>query len=1101
MKKLSLIVFFVLIFNTLNIISAPLKNIERIMVQPNGDTLVCYASGDEFYNRLHDINGFTIVQNEEGYFVYADKNADNQVIATEYIAGKVDPASVGLQPGIMISKEEYQSKVNAMHVDEFRTWKQNHRDGETNHGVFSNLTVFIRFNGDAEITTPASTVNAMFNGNDDEDESMRKFYKQFTYNQLFINSYFYPEFDGEQILSYEDIHPRNFYRPYNAATNPTGYQGQEDRAQREFDLLERAIEYVKPMIPEDLDIDCNDDGVVDNMVFVVKGNVGDWADLLWPHQWSFYEREIFIHGVQVLNFNFQLESASTYFTVSTLCHEMFHSLGAPDLYHYYDPYNLDPAGSWDLMCGTSNPPQSSCVWLKHRYGNWIDEIPTITEYGTYTLEANTWEGGRRNGYLIPTGHPKQFYLLQFRDKDNYYDHGVPGRGITISRIDKRFNGGAGFNGSDVLDEVYVFQPGGNLHRQGNLQTAFFSEAAGRTEFNKDTPAYPWINSGIVDDTFNICNIKTVGNRMQFTFCPLNHEIVPENLVANVVSHSQVDLTWDAVDGASSYKVYRDGQLIAEDVTDNSYSETGEIGDGYHEYYVKSVCGGEVSYRSEKQSVMLGALAEIDITMTADTDKGWQGAELALSFDNAMPEQYFTIYNNDDAEKSAKVIVPAGTEVTATWNSGWDESECHFSLSDTHTSLTDNDFKNGENIKTFIAGASEVFVEPQNLTAIVDGTSVILNWTSFVETPSYRVKRNGEVIADVAASSYTDTNILGSGLMIYEVASGAGQSDWASANVFVMNYCAEEPKLEGVYGFDNVDLSWDTPSTYGKLSYVNDEYVTNIGSSSINWAVKYTPDVLQLFEGRKITALEMWDGDAGEYTFKIHSGNNASSVNVIHTETVTMTGSNQWVKFNLSENVEFDNTTALWVSVKSSGAQSPAPVCQYVGNDNSALLKSGTSWKPLSQFDMDYSWMLRAYTDVPDEILNDMSYNIYRNEEIIATDVKSTSYVDENLENNRYCYTVALVLNGKENIVSNEVCGNTDINEITENKGFVYPNPAEESFNISCEFDHYEIYDVTGRKIITANEMTIYVKYWKPGVYTVKIFTREGNILTTKIVKR
>lgn len=106
-----------------------------------------------------------------------------------------------------------------------------------------------------------------------------------------------------------------------------------------------------------------------------------------------------------------------------------------------------------------------------------------------------------------------------------------------------------------------------------------------------------------------------------------------------------------------------------------------------------------------------------------------------------------------------------------------------------------------------------------------------------------------------------------------------------------------------------------------------------------------------------------------------------------------------------------------------------------------------------------------------------------------------------MDANRYCYTVALVLNGKENIVSNEVCGNTDINEITENAGFVYPNPAEESFNISCEFDHYEIYDVTGRKIITANEMTIYVKDWKPGVYTVKIFTREGNILTTKIVKR
>ncbi|MCQ2313845.1 MAG: T9SS type A sorting domain-containing protein [Bacteroidales bacterium] len=1098
MKKIQLVAQFLLIFSTLCVFAAPLKNVKRIMIQPNGDTLVCYASGDEFYNRLHDINDFTIVQNEDGYFVYADKNADNQIIATEYIAGKVDPAAVGLQPGIMISNEEYQSRVKAMHLDEFREWKQSHRDGETNHGVFSNLTVFIRFNGDSEITTHASTVNAMFNGNNDEDESMRKFFKQFSYNQLFINSYFYPEFDGEQILSYEDIHPRNYYRPYSA-NNTIGYRNKEESAQREFDLLERAIEYVKPMIPEDLNIDCNNDGVVDNMVFVVKGNVGDWGDLLWPHKWSFYEREIFINGVQVLNFNFQLESASTYFTVSTLCHEMFHSLGAPDLYHYNCP--PDPAGHWDLMCGTSNPPQSSCVWLKHRYGNWIEEIPTITEYGTYTLEANTWEGGRRNGYLIPTGAPKQYYLLQFRDEDNYYDHGIPGRGITISRIDENFYGGADFNGVDVLDEVYVFSPGGYIDKTGALGDAHFSDVVGRTEFNKNTQAYPWVNNGIVDDTFNICNIKTAGNnRMQFTFCPLNHEIVPKNLVANVVSHSHVDLTWNAVDGADSYKVYRDEQLIAENVTDNFYSEIGEIGDGYHEYYVKSICGGEVSYRSEKQSVMLGALAEINITMTADTDKGWQGAELALSFDNAMPEQYLTIYSNEGAEKLARVVVPAGTKVTAAWNGGWDESKCHFSLNNVNTSLSDNDFKNGQPVQTFIAAAGNVFVEPQNFTAVVDGTSVILNWTSFVETQSYSVRRNGEVIADVATSSYTDANIPGSGRIIYEVSSGAGQSDWVSANVFMMNYCADSSALAGE--FDTIAaLSWDAPSTYGKLSYVNDEYVTNIGSFSTNWAVKFTPDLLQFFEGRKITAIEMWDGTASEYTFKIHNGNNASSVNVIHTEKVTMTGINQWVKFNLSKNVEFDNTKALWISVKAAGAQSPAPVCRYVGNDNSALLKSGALWKPLSQFDMDYSWMLRAYTDVSDEILNDMSYNIYRNGNVVATDVKSTVYADDSLKWDHYCYTFTTVLNGCEYEHSNEVCGYAGVKEVTEKDSFVYPNPTEEVMNFADEVEHYEIYDITGRKVVSSKEKTLYVKNWASGVYVVKIFNKDGKTTTEKVVKR
>lgn len=1096
MKKLSLVTFFVLIFSTLNIFAAPFKNVERIMVQPNGDILVCYASGDEFYNRLHDKNGYTIVQNENGYFVYADLNTDNQIIATNYFAGKIDPASVGLKPGIRISHEEFQKKYEAMHLDEFYEMKRNLRDGETNHGVFSNLTVFIRFNGDSEIATSASTINAMFNGNTDEDESMRKFFKQFSYNQLQINSYFYPEFDGELVLSYEDIHPRNYYRPYNATSNPIGYQP-EERAVREFDLLERAIEYVKPMIPNDLDIDCNDDGIVDNMVFVVKGNVGDWADLLWPHQWWFYEREIFINGAQVMNFNFQLESAATYFTVSTLCHEMFHSLGSPDLYHYDDPYGLDPAGSWDLMCSDSNPPQSSCIWLKYKYGNWIDELPIVSDYGTYTLEANTWEGGRRNGILIPTAHPDQFYLVQFRDKGNFYDKGVPGKGITVSRIDKRFNGGAGFNGYDNFDEVYVFQPHGGQYTQGSVSTAFFSEASGRTEFNYTTPAVPWLTGGKIDEEFNICNIKDLDNQMQFTYCPINHQIVPKNLTVNVVNYSQIDLIWDAVEDANYYKIYRDEQLVANNVTETFYSEIGNIGDGYHEYYVTSVTDVEESYNSEKQYVILGTLAEINLQMTAELDERWQGAEVEFSFNNGMPTQHFTIYKGEDAEKSGKIIVPAGTEVTVKWYGGWEEEKCHFSLTDTHTSLTDNDFKDGENVKTFIAGESEVCAKPQNLTAKIDKNNVILSWTSFVEPKGFVVMRDGEIIAETTSSTFVDENILGSGKKHYEVAAADCQSDWASLDVFVMSYFAEKPMLEGVYGYDKVDLTWNKPDYGGELGYVNDDYIENIGSNSANWAVRFMPETMQLFENNKLTALEMYDAEAATYTFKIYNGESTIAGNLIWTEEVEMTGSNQWVKFNLTENVGFSTDEPLWITVKSKGTQKPCPVCQYVGNENSALMKSGSTWRPLTDFGKDYSWMLRAYTNVSAS----ESYNIYRNNEIIATDVKSTSYVDENLQMNNYCYTVTLVLNGKEFKTSNEVCGNTDVNEISEKVNFIYPNPANDVLNISGDFVYYEIYDAIGRKIVTANEPTVSVKEWKSGVYTVKIFTKEGNILTNKVVKR
>ena len=51
-------------------LAAPAKFVPAARVQPNGDTLHCYASGDEFYNWLHDAEGYTIVQDPAtGFYV------------------------------------------------------------------------------------------------------------------------------------------------------------------------------------------------------------------------------------------------------------------------------------------------------------------------------------------------------------------------------------------------------------------------------------------------------------------------------------------------------------------------------------------------------------------------------------------------------------------------------------------------------------------------------------------------------------------------------------------------------------------------------------------------------------------------------------------------------------------------------------------------------------------------------------------------------------------------------------------------------------------------------------------------------------------------
>ena len=90
--------------------AAYLKNVPKTLTQPDGSVLHCYASGDEFFNYLHDENGFTIMQHPQtGFYVYADK-LDGKLVATGYVAGRVDPTSKNLSPFNLISPQEWMEK-------------------------------------------------------------------------------------------------------------------------------------------------------------------------------------------------------------------------------------------------------------------------------------------------------------------------------------------------------------------------------------------------------------------------------------------------------------------------------------------------------------------------------------------------------------------------------------------------------------------------------------------------------------------------------------------------------------------------------------------------------------------------------------------------------------------------------------------------------------------------------------------------------------------------------------------------------------------------------------------------------------------------------
>ena len=529
------------------------ENMPVVQIQPNGDTLHIFATGDECYHRFHDAQGYTIVQAPSGWWVYAEADGEGGLRPSRHRVGTVDPATTGIAPGLAISRREWLERRQAWEIPgQYRIPRP--KTSGRNHGDFCNLVIFIRFADDTDYTRPFSNIDYMFSDSSRESSvSVYNYFKHASYNKLYVRTYYAPEPHGDTIRSYRSPHPRDYYMPYTEA-NPIGYTNYRDRTEREFDLFIGAVNYINDTapIPTGYVLDCDNDGYIDNVNFVVKGAAAGWNDLLWPHKWNLYGHEVFINGKQVSTFNLALEgSGDSYFGASTFCHEMFHSLGAPDLYRYNHGTETTPVGPWDLMATNARPPQHMSAYMKYKYGNWLDSIPLITTPGTYTLHSVADSTPENIAYRFPSSDPDQFYVVEYRDKDETFEGQLPGKGLLIYRIDTRFNGNAGYDGEENFDEIWIFRPSSNSNQEsGQLSEAYFSPNRHRTEFSPSTSYYPYLTDGTPDMSFTISNITIPGNTVNFYY---TNRSKPAHLRTGRTTTSTANLSW--MGNADAYTLY------------------------------------------------------------------------------------------------------------------------------------------------------------------------------------------------------------------------------------------------------------------------------------------------------------------------------------------------------------------------------------------------------------------------------------------------------------------------------------------------------------------------------------------------------------------
>jgi len=505
--------------------AAPLSFRPVSKVLPDGTSISLFISGDEFFNYLHDENRFPVSLGSDGYYYFMLQEGNNFTI-TDYRAGVTDPFTVpGLKkviiPGYVAGKREaFQAQMKEL------TDKTGLLSKAKAGGVYNNLVIYIRFKNEGNFTVPRTTFDEEFNS--ESGFSMRNYFREVSYNKLDIVSYHFPGGLTHEII-YTDSYPRNYYQLYNFSTNPSGYRTDSEKTQREHDLLANAVNTLATTyaLPAGIDFDQNDDKIMDNVTFIIKGYPEGWDDLLWPHRWVLYTRTVRIAGLQVYGYNFQFENVD----VTTLSHEMFHSLGAPDLYHYNN--DDDPVGPWDIMSYGQGHPGA---WMKYRYGGWISSIPEIKTSGTYVLKPLAEV--KNNCYKIRSPYrDDQFFIVEFRKKEGMYESFLPSSGMIVQRVNNSYTG----NSTGPPDEIYIFRENGSLKDQGNIYSAGLSDMLGRDSFSDKSNPNAFFQDGSLTG-IDIGKITFLGDSMIFT---VNID-TPVGLVLEPVEDSGISGSWKSL---------------------------------------------------------------------------------------------------------------------------------------------------------------------------------------------------------------------------------------------------------------------------------------------------------------------------------------------------------------------------------------------------------------------------------------------------------------------------------------------------------------------------------------------------------------------------
>lgn len=438
MKKISVVILSIVCFSSL-VYAIPARGIFDTFEQPNGAKLNAKVCGDERVHWFETADGYTLLRNKDGFFVYAEKDIDGNLKESKYVAGRDDkklPQSI--IPHLRYSKQQIDAK--------FADWKINDTPPQkiTNslqavEGVRKYLIVLMEY-PDVPFTKTREEYDAMFNQKNYQGAggigSVLDYYQENSYGL------FAPQFV--------------VVGPYMAEHNQAYYTTETGSHAAVRELVKEATDYAIDELGSFNSFDNDADDIIDAVGIIFAGHGAESGDnnAIWSHKGYtasyFYEAPMY-GGKYVWIYCCFPELEGKYGTsiskIGVLCHEFCHTLGAPDYYDtdYSEQGQYTGAGNWCLMAGGSWNGGGRCpaginIFQKWQYG-WVEPI-ILAENDANVVIQNS--AHFQEAYIIETRTEGEFYMMENRQQIGF-DANIPGHGLLIWHVTTGAQGAACVN--------------------------------------------------------------------------------------------------------------------------------------------------------------------------------------------------------------------------------------------------------------------------------------------------------------------------------------------------------------------------------------------------------------------------------------------------------------------------------------------------------------------------------------------------------------------------------------------------------------------------------------------------------------------------------